>query len=148
MASPKLQSHMVQLELRETISYPRRQLTFCARASFPKYRSSTEVRTTLSLAMISTSNASLYKAQLDEATLFINGTSLKTEQDIIDWLSARFLGLYPGISNVTLIREILKYYPDSPAAGSPYGTGNETFGLGAEYKRLASLMGDLAFQVT
>ncbi|KAF8608654.1 alpha/beta-hydrolase [Ceratobasidium sp. AG-I] len=85
-------------------------------------------------------------AQLDEGTLFVNGTSLKTEQDIITWLTARFPGLYPGISNVTLIREILKYYPDSPAAGSPYGTGNETFGLGAEYKRLASLMGDVAFQ--
>ncbi|KAF8608653.1 alpha/beta-hydrolase [Ceratobasidium sp. AG-I] len=85
-------------------------------------------------------------AQLDEGTLTINGTSLKTEQDIITWLTARFPGLYPGISNVTLIREILKYYPNSPAAGSPYGTGNETFGLGAEYKRLASLMGDIAFQ--
>ncbi|KAF8608655.1 alpha/beta-hydrolase [Ceratobasidium sp. AG-I] len=85
-------------------------------------------------------------AQLDEATLFINGTSLKTEQDIITWLTVRLVGLCPGISNVTLIREILKYYPDYPAAGSPYGTGNETFGLGAEYKRFASMMGDIAFQ--
>ncbi|KAF8608652.1 alpha/beta-hydrolase [Ceratobasidium sp. AG-I] len=85
-------------------------------------------------------------AQLDEGTLLINGTSLKTEQDIITYLTARFVGLYHGISNVTLIREILKYYPDSPAAGSPYGTGNETFGLGAEYKRLASLVGDILFQ--
>ncbi|KAF8608650.1 alpha/beta-hydrolase [Ceratobasidium sp. AG-I] len=84
--------------------------------------------------------------QLDEGTLFGNGTSMKTEQDIINWLIARFPGLYPGVSNVTLIRELLEYYPVSPAAGSPYGTGDETFGLGAQFKRFSSMLGDVAFQ--
>ena len=148
MASAKPQSYMVQLERPEMISCQRHLLIFCIRASLPKCRLSTEVCTASSPAAILTPDMSRFKAQLDEGTLFLNGTSLKTEQDIITWLTAQFPGLYPGISNVTLIREILKYYPDSPAAGSPYGTGNETFGLGAEYKRLASLMGDLAFQVT
>lgn len=83
---------------------------------------------------------------LDEATIFINGTSVNSEQDIINWMTTRLPGLYPGVSNVTLIREILQYYPVSPAAGSPYGTGNETFGQGAQYKRMASVLGDITFQ--
>lgn len=89
-------------------------------------------------------------AQLDEGTLFVDGpgTSIQTDQDIINWLTARFPGLYFSITNVTAVKELLQYYPRSPAAGSPYGTGNETFGRGAQYKRFASLFGDLAFQVS
>ncbi|KAG9124350.1 hypothetical protein FRC07_011949 [Ceratobasidium sp. 392] len=85
-------------------------------------------------------------AQLDEGTLFVNGTSLNTEQDIVNWATARFIGLNTGITNETAVRELLKYYPDDPAAGSPYGTGNETFGQGAQYKRYASIFNDLLFQ--
>ncbi|KAG8780522.1 hypothetical protein FRC12_022898 [Ceratobasidium sp. 428] len=83
--------------------------------------------------------------QLDEGPLFLNVTSINTEQDIINWITARFPGLYFSISNVTAIRELLKFYPTDPAAGSPYGTGNETFGQGAQYKRAASIIGDLTF---
>ncbi|KAF8608658.1 alpha/beta-hydrolase [Ceratobasidium sp. AG-I] len=83
--------------------------------------------------------------QLDEGPVFINGTSINTEKDIINWLGTQFPGLNVDITNLTLIQEVLRYYPASPAAGSPYGTGNETFGLGAQYKRFASLFGDLAF---
>ncbi|CAE6402436.1 unnamed protein product [Rhizoctonia solani] len=87
-------------------------------------------------------------ALLDEGTVFVDGpgTSIQGDQDIINWLTARFPGLYFGISNVTAVKELLSLYPTSPAAGSPYGTGNETFGRGAQYKRFASLFGDLAFQ--
>ena len=45
------------------------------------------------------------------------------------------------------MQELLQYYPADPAAGSPYGSGNDTFGLAAQYKRLVSLVGDLIFQV-
>ncbi|CAE6511142.1 unnamed protein product [Rhizoctonia solani] len=85
---------------------------------------------------------------LDEGTVFVDGpgTSIEGDQDIIKWLTARFPGLYFGISNVTAVKELLSLYPTSPAAGSPYGTGNETFGRGAQYKRFASLFGDLTFQ--
>ena len=86
--------------------------------------------------------------QLDEGTLFVNGTSINTDQDIINWLTARFPGLYFDITDVHAIRELLKHYPTSPAAGSPYGTGDETFGQGAQYKRFASLFGDLLLQVS
>ncbi|KAG9124351.1 hypothetical protein FRC07_011950 [Ceratobasidium sp. 392] len=85
-------------------------------------------------------------AQLDEGTIFVNGTSLNTEQDIVNWATAHFTGLDTGITNETAVRELLKYYPDDPAAGSPYGTDNETFGQGAQYKRYASMVGDLIFQ--
>lgn len=85
--------------------------------------------------------------QLDEGTLFVNGSLMNTEHDLINWLGARFPGLDIGITNVPLLRELLKHYPVSPAAGSPYGTGNETFGQGAQFKRFASVFGDLLFTV-
>ncbi|KAJ7484818.1 Alpha/Beta hydrolase protein [Mycena galericulata] len=34
---------------------------------------------------------------------------------------------------------ILQLYPDDPSLGSPFGTGNETFGLGSQYKRYAAV---------
>lgn len=37
---------------------------------------------------------------------------------------------------------LLELYPDIPALGSPYNTGNETFGLSTQYKRAASFVGD------
>ncbi|QRW13402.1 carbohydrate esterase family 10 protein [Ceratobasidium sp. AG-Ba] len=86
--------------------------------------------------------------QLDEGTVFLNGTSMNTEQDIINWLTVRLPGLYFGMSNVTAIQELLKLYPTDPAVGSPYGTGNDTFGQGAQYKRASSVLGDLIFQAS
>ena len=42
---------------------------------------------------------------------------------------------------------VLTLYPkDDPAAGCPYGTGNETFGLSSEFKRGAAIIGDVSFQ--
>ena len=35
--------------------------------------------------------------------------------------------------------KLLKLYPDVPALGSPYNTGNETFGLDSQFKRLAAI---------
>jgi acetylcholinesterase len=90
---------------------------------------------------------SLYAAQLDEGTVFINGQQPETEQDLINWLTSQLPGLFFGITNATAVEKLLKFYPTDPAAGSPYGTGNETFGLAAQYKRLASVVGDLIFQV-
>ncbi|KAL1742655.1 Alpha/Beta hydrolase protein [Schizophyllum fasciatum] len=43
------------------------------------------------------------------------------------------------------IDQILDLYPDDPALGSPYNTGNETFGLSSQYKRVASILGDNMF---
>ncbi|KAJ7367208.1 extracellular triacylglycerol lipase precursor [Mycena albidolilacea] len=46
------------------------------------------------------------------------------------------------------IDKLLTLYPDDPALGSPYNTGNETFGLDSGWKRAASLAGDLVFHST
>jgi acetylcholinesterase len=41
---------------------------------------------------------------------------------------------------------LLLQYPDNPALGSPFGTGNETFGRPAALKRGAAMAGDMLFQ--
>ena len=35
--------------------------------------------------------------------------------------------------------ELLELYPDDPTVGSPFGTGNELFGLPSSYKRRSAL---------
>lgn len=35
--------------------------------------------------------------------------------------------------------QLLALYPNDPAVGAPFGTGAQTFGLAAGYKRLAAL---------
>ncbi|KAF8755656.1 GlcNAc-PI de-N-acetylase [Rhizoctonia solani] len=87
-------------------------------------------------------------AELDEGPVFFDGpaVNISSEQDIINWFTARLPALYIGMSNLTSITELLKFYPTSPAAGSPYGTGSETFGRGAQFKRASSVFGDYLFQ--
>lgn len=41
---------------------------------------------------------------------------------------------------------LLERYPNIAALGSPYDTGNNTFGLSSEWKRTAALYGDIVFQ--
>ncbi|OBZ67058.1 Lipase 1 [Grifola frondosa] len=41
---------------------------------------------------------------------------------------------------------LLALYPNIPALGSPFNTGNDTFGQNAEYKRAAAMVGDWNFQ--
>ncbi|KIL63607.1 hypothetical protein M378DRAFT_79395 [Amanita muscaria Koide BX008] len=55
----------------------------------------------------------------------------------------------PVVSPQTLqshIQTLLQLYPDIPALGSPYNTGNNTFGLSSVYKQWAAIYGDLTFQ--
>ncbi|CAE7195497.1 unnamed protein product [Rhizoctonia solani] len=85
-------------------------------------------------------------AVLDEGTIFLNPQTPQTEKNLTDWILYQAPGLYYGYNNLTAVTELLKFYPTDPAAGSPYGTGNETFGKAAQYKRLASVNGDLIFQ--
>ncbi|TFK25315.1 triacylglycerol lipase 3 [Coprinopsis marcescibilis] len=44
------------------------------------------------------------------------------------------------------INRLLELYPDVPALGSPYGTGDELFGLPSAFKQLSSILGDMMFQ--
>ncbi|KAF7364962.1 Carboxylic ester hydrolase [Mycena venus] len=88
---------------------------------------------------------------LDEGTTFVAqvpGMNYSSE-----FIKASITALYsPPLSGVTTeelsdkIDELLALYPDDPAVGSPYNTGNETFGLDSGWKRAASITGDLLFQ--
>lgn len=42
--------------------------------------------------------------------------------------------------------KVAQLYPDEPSLGSPFGTGNKTFGLPKIFKRLAAWYGDLHYQ--
>ncbi|KAJ7131214.1 esterase 1 [Mycena epipterygia] len=81
---------------------------------------------------------------LDEGTAFtpqiINSTD-EIEQSFINMTS-------PSVSPTTLeksVLSLLELYPDVPALGSPFNTGNNTFGLSSQYKRAAAIAGDLDF---
>ncbi|KAK0194672.1 Alpha/Beta hydrolase protein [Armillaria mellea] len=82
------------------------------------------------------------------ATLpFISGTNLDeayTDEDIKDYMATTYSPFPPTISDAILER-FLELYPDDPSLGSPYGTGNETFGLPSGYKRVAAMGGDVTF---
>lgn len=77
----------------------------------------------------------------DEGTVFtptfINSTQLVT--------LAINLG-QPRPPNSSIVSEALEFYPDDPSLGSPFDTGNATFGLSSQYKRLAAILGDGPFQ--
>ena len=45
-----------------------------------------------------------------------------------------------------VIATLGELYPDDPALGSPFGTGNDTFGLSSQYKRIAAVFADMQFQ--
>ncbi|KAL8278274.1 hypothetical protein RQP46_009306 [Phenoliferia psychrophenolica] len=45
-----------------------------------------------------------------------------------------------------ILEPIWSLYPDDPIIGSPFQTGNETFGLAPSFKRAAAILGDVFFQ--
>ncbi|KAG8735888.1 hypothetical protein FRC10_010030 [Ceratobasidium sp. 414] len=81
-------------------------------------------------------------ANLDEGTWFVNNP--QTPSDIISFL-AEVQPAQAFALDSSATTQLLKFYPDDLSAGSPYGTGNETFGRARKYKRAASLVGDLVF---
>ncbi|TFK25304.1 triacylglycerol lipase 3 [Coprinopsis marcescibilis] len=86
---------------------------------------------------------------LDEGTSFsaVARNENYTESDIRAEILATSspLAVDPGhFAEVT--DRLLELYPDSPALGSPYGTGEELFGLPSLYKRVSSILGDLIFE--
>ncbi|WVQ79888.1 hypothetical protein IAT38_001988 [Cryptococcus sp. DSM 104549] len=50
-------------------------------------------------------------------------------------------------SNDTL-KQVVALYPDDPSLGSPFDTGNNTFGLSSAWKQTAAILGDANFQAT
>ncbi|KAI5122705.1 hypothetical protein M0805_009758 [Coniferiporia weirii] len=82
----------------------------------------------------------------DEGTPFTPPTFNSSEQ-IREWL---FLNSTPSAVSTQVLNDnidtVLELYPDVPALGSPFGTGNETFGLSSEFKRMSAILGDMSFQ--
>ncbi|KAJ7661901.1 esterase 1 [Mycena polygramma] len=82
----------------------------------------------------------------DEGTTFVP----QAVNSSTDEVHAGILNLYSPSSSPTLleasIQTLLKLYPDVPALGSPYNTGNDTFGLSSQFKRASAIVGDGDFQ--
>ena len=54
-----------------------------------------------------------------------------------------FQGVYPNATEED-VQTMLKLYPDVPALGAPYNTGDQ-FELAPQWKRVASVAGDIDF---
>ncbi|KAJ7151210.1 extracellular triacylglycerol lipase precursor [Mycena filopes] len=82
-------------------------------------------------------------SNLDEGTYFANPLVNSTAQ-IKTFLVANYsTSAEPSEALESAVDRLLELYPDILALGSPYNTGNETFGFSSQFKRLASIMGDL-----
>lgn len=78
---------------------------------------------------------------VDEGTLFVP-TYLNTTQIPVSTLLDF---LYPSPLNASIADEVTEAYPNVPALGAPFGTGNETFGLDPGWKQLTAIITDGAF---
>ncbi|KAK0224140.1 extracellular triacylglycerol lipase precursor [Armillaria fumosa] len=81
---------------------------------------------------------------LDEGTLGLSTTTNFTDENIKDFIRTSY-SVFPPYLSDTILDRLLELYPDDPSLGSPYGTGNETFGLPVGWKRVASMAGDILF---
>ncbi|KAI0735219.1 extracellular triacylglycerol lipase precursor [Earliella scabrosa] len=84
----------------------------------------------------------------DEGTLFVP-TSTSTEEQV---LFAALTSVHPTEDGnvppnvLATVKRLMALYPADPAEGSPFGTGNETFGLSPAFKQASALIGDIMFQ--
>ncbi|KAJ7236114.1 carotenoid ester lipase precursor [Mycena rebaudengoi] len=78
----------------------------------------------------------------DEGTFFAFGsTNVTTDNDFADYLRAVSL---PRASAAQISR-LATLYPQDPAQGSPFGSGNDN-AITPEFKRIAAFQGDFVFQ--
>ncbi|TFK66012.1 esterase 1 [Pluteus cervinus] len=85
---------------------------------------------------------------LDEGTYFIP-TDVNSEQFLRLSIIANFSPPVTGIYALeSAADKLLQLYPNDPAVGSPFNTGNDTFGLNPVFKQFSALMGDILFQST
>lgn len=79
----------------------------------------------------------------------LNNCLVSFSSSALDWIRRKALR-YSGLESKRWVvtpyqaTQILTLYPNDPAVGSPYGTGNTTWpSLGIQYKRYTSIAGDL-----
>jgi carboxylesterase type B len=85
---------------------------------------------------------------LDEGTIF-TPKFLNSEELVHESIIANFTPPVSGVSAQDLeaaAEKLLQLYPNDPSLGSPFGTGNQTFGLSPVFKQAAALNGDISFQ--
>lgn len=81
--------------------------------------------------------------QQDEGTLF----SL-VQTNITDGiLLTEYLASYFPMATVAQVAALVATYPDNPADGSPYNTG-DLYNIYPEFKRLAAILGDITFTLS
>ncbi|KAI8975912.1 carotenoid ester lipase precursor [Trametes punicea] len=79
---------------------------------------------------------------LDEGTIFATGSfNVTTEQEFRDFVHDTFFSSTPE----TALAPLFSLYPNDPAAGSPFGTGDANQ-LAPQFKRMAAFQGDIVFQ--
>ncbi|KAE9385803.1 hypothetical protein BT96DRAFT_981948 [Gymnopus androsaceus JB14] len=84
---------------------------------------------------------------LDEGTVFTQPSYNYTTELIESIIIANYSP--PAVESVSesqlenATKEILELYPAIPALGSPFNTGNDTFGLSPGFKRASAIIGDL-----
>ncbi|KXN82866.1 Lipase 2 [Leucoagaricus sp. SymC.cos] len=84
---------------------------------------------------------------LDGGTVFVLLATINTEDQLRDFIIANFSPpIVPPAQLGAAADKLLQLYPDDPALGSPFNTGNNTLGMPNEFKRAAAIEGDLAFQ--
>jgi carboxylesterase type B len=81
--------------------------------------------------------------QQDEGTLF----SLIQTNITDNTLLVQYLASYFPMATEAQIAALVATYPDDPAYGSPYNTG-DLYNIYPEFKRLAAILGDLTFTLT
>ncbi|KAJ7662161.1 extracellular triacylglycerol lipase precursor [Mycena polygramma] len=72
-------------------------------------------------------------------TVLDDGSAINSTSQIVDQLNAP-----SALQNA--INTVVQLYPDVPALGCPFGTGNDTFGINPVFKQAAALVGDIVIQ--
>ncbi|KAJ7662160.1 extracellular triacylglycerol lipase precursor [Mycena polygramma] len=81
---------------------------------------------------------------LDEGTTFVTAsTAINSTAQIVDQLNSSFSPCSSSGEFQKAMDKLLELYPDVPALGSPFNTGNDTFGISPVFKQAAALVGDI-----
>lgn len=72
-------------------------------------------------------------------TMFTSISTNSSQMVKTSIISNYSLSSTPDIHLAEAVDRLLELYPDIPALGSPFSTGDDTFGLDSEFKRLAAI---------
>ncbi|KAH8824528.1 extracellular triacylglycerol lipase precursor [Flagelloscypha sp. PMI_526] len=83
----------------------------------------------------------------DEGTLFVPAAEVNSSEQIREWTLDYFTPAGPRGEDAlnSAVDHMFELYPNDPALGCPFGTGNETFGYPKEVKQYAAILGDNLF---